>query len=156
MSGPGILLYDGDCAFCTTSATWIRDHARTVPGDEVRPWRPADTEAYGVTPAQAEREIHYVSPTGAVLGGSLAIFAWWQRCGAPWKQLGLLLSLPVARQLSAVGYRQIAAHRHLLPGATDACRMEPTDRASSGATPAPAPRLRIPTAAASVRIDPGA
>lgn len=119
---PGVLLYDGDCGFCTTTANAIEQRLGAT-GVTVRPWRPTDTVRYGVTSAEAEREIHWVDRRGGVLGGADAVLAWWRTGRGPWPLLGRLLSLPVAIQLARVGYRFIARHRHQLPGATAACRV---------------------------------
>ncbi|NDH76279.1 MAG: DUF393 domain-containing protein, partial [Actinobacteria bacterium] len=42
-----LLIFDGDCGFCTTSAGWIE---RRLPDDvRVAPWQILDLEQYGLT-----------------------------------------------------------------------------------------------------------
>lgn len=114
-----VLLYDGDCGFCTTSAHFF-DQRLHSPA-EVRPWHRDDAHSHGVTPVEAETEIHLVTTSGSVLGGADAVLAWWRTSSGPWSILGWALQLPALIQLTRMGYRFIARHRHALPGATAAC-----------------------------------
>ncbi|HIT74055.1 MAG TPA: DUF393 domain-containing protein [Candidatus Avipropionibacterium avicola] len=114
-----ILLYDGDCGFCTTSATWIE--SRLGSSATVRPWRPDDATRLGVSNEAADREIHFVTPKGSVLGGADAVLAWWRSGAAVWRILGQVLRAPMLIQLTRLGYRLVARNRHRLPGSTAAC-----------------------------------
>jgi|GEM_PF-384096 len=117
---PGILLYDGDCGFCTTTATALERRLGAV-DVVVRPWQPDDEQRYGVTTAQAELEIHWVDRRGGVFGGADAVLAWWRTGHGIWPVLGRILTAPLLVQLTRWGYRIVARHRHRLPGATEAC-----------------------------------
>lgn len=126
LSEPGVLLYDGDCGFCTASAHWLE--ARLGPFDGttwplVRPWHPDDEQRYGVTPAEADLEIHWVDPLGGILGGADAVLAYGRTGGTGWRWLCRLLGLPGAVQLTRAGYRLIAGNRHRLPGGTPTCEV---------------------------------
>lgn len=128
LSGSGMLLYDGDCGFCTASAHWLE--ARLGPFDgrtwpRVRPWRPDDEQRYGITPAEADLEIHWVDPAGGVRGGADAVLSCGRAGGGPWGWVARLLSLPAAVQVTRAGYRLIARNRHRLPGGTGACQVPP-------------------------------
>lgn len=118
-----VLLYDGDCGFCTAAAhTFARRlHSRA----QTRPWQPEDELTHGVTPAEAEAEIHFVTIHGSVLGGADAVLAWWRTSPGPWALVGRVLQLPGLVQLSRLGYRIIARNRHALPGGTAACAIDP-------------------------------
>ncbi|MFW6599317.1 thiol-disulfide oxidoreductase DCC family protein [Propionibacteriaceae bacterium Y2011] len=116
------LLYDGDCGFCTSSARWLRRRIGSADTVEVRPWRPDDEATYGITPAMADAEIHFVTEHGEVLGGADAVLGWWRTGTDSYPLLAQLLALPGLIQLTRAGYRLIAANRHRLPGSTDACR----------------------------------
>lgn len=124
----GVLLYDGDCGFCTASARWLE--ARLGPFDGlkwpvVRPWHPDDEQRYGITPAEADLEIHWVDPSGGISGGADAVLAYGRTGAGIWPWLSRLLGLPLAVQLTRAGYRLIARNRHRLPGGTATCQVPP-------------------------------
>ncbi|MBF9068640.1 thiol-disulfide oxidoreductase DCC family protein [Streptacidiphilus fuscans] len=126
-AGTPVLLYDGDCAFCTTSVrTAERVLGRT--GWTAVPFQRADLAALaaftdgGVSEARAEREVLWITPTGAVYGGSDAAGKLLLRTRRfPWTVLGALAFLPGTRFLLSELYVWIAANRHRLPGGTPAC-----------------------------------
>jgi len=121
-----VLIYDMDCGFCTRSATWIESHwsgddrPRLVGGQMLAD---ADLAAHGLTRERLAKEAVWVDgPT--VLGGSDAIAAS-MRAATGWVHvLGVLISLPGLRQLGRLVYPVVARHRHQMPGATDACRID--------------------------------
>lgn len=117
---PGVLLYDGDCGFCTTTALTLERQLGAA-GVIVRPWHPDDERRFGVTPAAADLEIHWVDRLGGVFGGADAVLAWWRTGRGIWPVLGRLLTVPPLNLLTRAGYRIIARNRHQLPGATAAC-----------------------------------
>lgn len=125
------MLFDGDCSFCTTSATWIAE--RLARGSDrsahVVPWQRTDLPALGVTPERARTEVLWVEPDGAVRGGAAAVASWLRYRGGPYGLLGRGMDLPVVRSLAAVAYRVVAANRHRLPGGTPACAL-PADPAT--------------------------
>ncbi len=118
-----VLLYDGDCGFCTASAHFFDDRLHSPA--QVRPWRAEDALSHGVSPDEAETEIHFVTTSGSVLGGADAVLAWWRTSPGPWAIPAWILQLPGLVQLTRIGYRLIARHRHALPGATAACSVNP-------------------------------
>lgn len=124
----GVLLYDGDCGFCTASTHWLEARLGPFDGNSwplVRPWHSDDEQRYGITPAEADLEIHWVDRCGGILGGADAILAYGRTGGGGWPWLARLLSRPGAVQLTRAGYRLIARNRHRLPGSTDACQVQP-------------------------------
>lgn len=128
LANPGVLLFDGDCGFCTASATWLEARLGPFDGNTwplVRPWNPDDEQRYGITPTEADLEIHWVGASGGVLGGADAVLAYARTGGGGWLWLARLLSLPGAVQLTRAGYRLIARNRHRLPGSTAACQVQP-------------------------------
>lgn len=117
-----VLVYDSDCGFCTqTALSWQRRLARG----------PLDADvigSYELDPAlgldaRAEQEVLWIAPDGEVFGGPDAVSRWLTWQANPWRPIGLMLRWPGVRQLARVVYRQVAAHRHQLPGATAACRL---------------------------------
>ena len=60
-----VLVFDGDCAFCTTSAGVITRRLRRSPDDyAVQPWQHLDLDALGLTPEDGRRIGRAVRETG--------------------------------------------------------------------------------------------
>ncbi len=119
-----VLVFDGDCGFCTTSAVFLerRVAGRTTPYAVV-PWQRADLPAFGLTEAQCTEAVRWVGSDGRSYAGALAIAAALRAGRMPWRPVGWVLQLPGIRSLAAVVYRWVAAHRYQLPGGTPACRV---------------------------------
>ena len=127
-----VLVYDGDCGFCTRSAALAR---RVLPADcAVVPWQGADLAAVGTTAERARREALWVPRTGEVVGGARAVAAALREAGSGWALLGRLLQLPPIGLLADAVYRVVAANRMRLPGGTAACALPP--RPDPGERPA--------------------
>jgi predicted DCC family thiol-disulfide oxidoreductase YuxK len=120
-----VLVYDGDCAFCTSSVRFAERHLRL--NCEVTPWQFADLGALGVTRERAEYELLWVAPDGAVRGGAQAVAKLLLGAGRGWAVAGALLALPPLRWLAHGVYRLIANNREKMPGGTPACAV-PTGR----------------------------
>lgn len=120
MSRRPLLLYDGDCAFCTTCALLLERRIR--PGADVVPWQLADLAELGVTAEQATEAVQWVGADGGVRAGHEAIAAMLGTAGRLWRLLGSLLLLPGVSWVAARVYALVAANRYRLPGGTPACR----------------------------------
>lgn len=116
-----VLVYDGDCGFCTTSVRFAQRWVR--PRCEAVPWQFADLAALGVTRARAEHEALWVTPAGTVYGGAQAVAKALLSAGGAWPLLGALLTLAPVRWGAHVVYRLIADNRHRMPGGTAACAL---------------------------------
>jgi predicted DCC family thiol-disulfide oxidoreductase YuxK len=116
-----VLLFDGDCGFCTATANLA---ARIAPSAAVVPWQRADLDALGVRAEDAQAAVHWVGPDRRVFGGAPATARFLVAAGGVWSLFGRLLLLPGVRRLADVVYRAVAANRHRLPGATPACRAD--------------------------------
>ncbi len=133
-----MLVFDGDCAFCTSSAAWIE---RRLPADvRVAPWQILDLDELGLTEADVTTAAYWIDSDGAAHRGHLAIGRSLIAAGGAWALVGRLIVVPPVSWLAAPVYRLIARYRHRMPGATDACRV---DLSSSGAPGAPS-RDRAP------------
>jgi predicted DCC family thiol-disulfide oxidoreductase YuxK len=119
-----VLVFDGDCAFCTACARAIE---RIAPGVDVVAWQLADLEALGITAEQAAEAVRLVEADGAVRTGHEAIAGALEAAGGAWSALGRVLVQPGVSRLAAKAYAAIAANRGRLPGATPACA-RPRDR----------------------------
>jgi predicted DCC family thiol-disulfide oxidoreductase YuxK len=113
-----VLVYDGDCAFCTSCARILE---RIGPDAEIVAWQLTDLAALGITEEQAVEAVQWVEVGGAVRSGHKAIAATLQSAGGIWKILGRTILLPGISSLAAKCYRLVAANRHRLPGGTPAC-----------------------------------
>ncbi|MEV4193631.1 thiol-disulfide oxidoreductase DCC family protein [Streptomyces toxytricini] len=120
-----VLVYDGDCGFCTTSARLAERYVR--PRCDVVPWQFADLGALGVSRDRAAYEVLWVTPSGAVHGGARAVAKALLSAGGAWPVLGGVLGLPGVRRAADGAYRLVAANRYRLPGGTAACAV-PRDR----------------------------
>jgi predicted DCC family thiol-disulfide oxidoreductase YuxK len=117
-----VLLFDGDCAFCTTCARFVERRIR--PRAEVVAWQFADLGALGVSAEQASDAVRWIGPDGAVSSGHEAIAAMLVASGPIWRLAGRTLLLPGISWVAARVYRLVADNRHRLPGGTPACRRE--------------------------------
>jgi predicted DCC family thiol-disulfide oxidoreductase YuxK len=121
-----ILIFDGDCAFCTTSARWLeRKLGSRAP---VEPWQFTDLTAYGTSAERAQYEVLWVAADGRIHGGAQAFARWLIDSGGVFKTLGTLITLPPVRLVAAGVYRLIANNRNRMPGGTPACALPQAQR----------------------------
>jgi predicted DCC family thiol-disulfide oxidoreductase YuxK len=120
-----VLLYDGDCAFCTNCAHVLE---RIGPDAEIVPWQFSDLAELGVTEAQAVNAVQWVEADGTIRSGHEAIAAVLKRAGWVWRLAGRVLMLPGISWIVARAYRLIARNRYRLPGGTPACAVSPERR----------------------------
>lgn len=117
-----VLIYDGDCAFCTKSVQWGYQHLdffpESVPYQEIKP------SDFKLTQEQVTTKV-WLHVDSTNLGGHRAV-SWLLRSQPRfyWKILGWLLIFPLFSPIAALGYSLVARYRHKLPGATNACRMD--------------------------------
>jgi predicted DCC family thiol-disulfide oxidoreductase YuxK len=120
------LVYDGDCAFCSSCAQFIE---RRIPTRAALvPWQFADLPALGLTQAQAEEAVQWVDTDGTVSSGPDAVALLLRDAGRLWEVPGRALQLGPVRLAAWPAYRWIANHRHLLPGGTAACALPQAER----------------------------
>ena len=117
----GLVLFDGDCGFCTWSVDWAQHWVR--PAVDFQPWQRSDLDALGVTAADCTEALQFVHPDGRVDSGGRAVCALLSCGGAPWPLMARCGSAPGLRVLVDASYRFVARHRHRLPGATPACAL---------------------------------
>ena len=118
-----LLVFDGDCAFCTSSVEFLRRWVDRTGRYGIEPWQRVDLSAYGLTEADCVEAAQFVDVDGAIHPGHRAI-AEALRQGAPgWRPVGRLLTLPGINALASRVYGWVAGHRHQLPGGTPACAL---------------------------------
>jgi predicted DCC family thiol-disulfide oxidoreductase YuxK len=119
-----VLIYDGDCGFCTASARWIEQ--RLDPGYPVVPWQSIETlDAFGLTERDVTEAAYWIDVRGRAQRGARAIAHSLMASRRPWPVAGRVLLLPPISWLAALVYAWVARNRHRLPGATDACAIRP-------------------------------
>jgi predicted DCC family thiol-disulfide oxidoreductase YuxK len=116
-----VLVFDGDCAFCTSCARLLE---RIGPEAAIVAWQVADLDELGITEAQAAEAVRWVEADGTVRSGHEALAAALSEAGLPWRIVGRAILLPGVSRLAAAGYRLVARNRHRLPGGTPACATE--------------------------------
>lgn len=116
-----LLVFDGDCAFCTT---WVRRLERTLGVfPESQPWQWVDYEALGLSRHDVTHYVWFLSGDTRFRGhGAVAALLRSQR-SVGWRFLGHLLVTPPFSWAAALAYAFIARFRHRLPGGTPACAM---------------------------------
>ena len=129
-----VLLFDGDCAFCTSTVNALRRYVR--PRANLQPWQRADLASLGVSEEQCQASIQWIPAAGArAVTEGRAVAAVLKVGRQPWPLVAAVLGLPGVAAAADVAYRLIAANRHRLPGSTPACRLPeaPVGEASSAA-----------------------
>ncbi|WP_138274849.1 thiol-disulfide oxidoreductase DCC family protein [Rhodoluna limnophila] len=118
-----VLIFDGDCGFCTTTANLIREKSSTP--IEIHPWQFIDVTKYGLTQAQTMDKVFVVEGV-KTFGGHRAFAKILLLQKNPLLTLAgaLIMYTPIA-WLARPGYRLVAKYRHKLPGGTPACKIEP-------------------------------
>lgn len=119
------LVYDGDCAFCTSSVRALGRLKLRV--DDVTPWQFADLAALGLTVQDCDEAAWLVDGdrrwSGATALGHLLLRSSWY-----WKPLGALLLTPPVSWVAKAVYRWVANNRDRMPGGTAACALPQEQR----------------------------
>jgi predicted DCC family thiol-disulfide oxidoreductase YuxK len=116
-----ILIFDGDCGFCTTVANYVERKSKTR--ILAHPWQTTELEPFKLTKEQAADRVWLVLD-GKHFGGHECFCMLLRLQRNPLLTfLGWLFMTPALGWLSAIGYRLIARFRHRLPGGTPACQM---------------------------------
>jgi predicted DCC family thiol-disulfide oxidoreductase YuxK len=129
----GIILFDGTCAFCERSVRFIatRDNGYFKFGASQNPEGRALLERYG-TSREAARSIILIEDDRLYLRSD-AVLRIAGRMRAPWKFAAVVLVVP--RPVRDAVYRVVAAIRHRMAGASNACEVPPPEIRSRLITP---------------------
>jgi predicted DCC family thiol-disulfide oxidoreductase YuxK len=116
-----VLIFDGDCGFCTTAVTWLE---RTLPAmPETAPYQWVDLSVYGLSIEDAQARVWLVD-RGRRYGGAAAVTALLRHQPSPGlRLLGWLGATWPWSILADAAYRVVARYRYRLPGGTPACRL---------------------------------
>jgi predicted DCC family thiol-disulfide oxidoreductase YuxK len=118
--GLPVLVFDGDCGFCTTSANAGK---RWLGLEHVEPWQFLDLDRLGLTEEVCSQAVQWVAEDGSIAAAERAVIAALRSAGGLWRVVGTPLNLPGVRQLAGVAYRLTAKYRYRLPGGTAACKL---------------------------------
>ena len=114
-----VLVYDGDCGFCTSSVRFAERHIPT--SAEIVAFQFADLDSLGTTWERAAHEALWVDRDGHVYGGAQAAAKLLMDAGGLWWPAGALTRIPPFRWMAHGVYRLIANNRYRMPGGTAAC-----------------------------------
>jgi len=119
-SPSGLLIFDGDCGFCTKTARLFGDFA----GDaaEVAPWQALNLDDYGLTKQDCATAAFWVQD-GVAYRAVDGFAKGLQVCKQPWPVVGKIMSVPPVSWVAKAIYPIVAKYRYRLPGSTDACRI---------------------------------
>ena len=141
------LVFDGDCAFCSSSVRWAERWCR--PAVRFAPWQSLDLAAHGLSVEAVTTSVQWLRPHAdghAIPSGSAAVGRVLLRSRWPFRPLGALLLTPPFSWLGRGVYRLIANNRYRMPGGTPACAVT---KPHAPAVPAPAE----PAASGEVRLE---
>ena len=119
-----VLVFDGDCGFCTSCARFV---VRRVVGGcpvSVAPWQGLNLADLALTPDRCRQAVQWVGPDGVSASGHAAIAAVLRAGHRPWTSIGVLMMAPGISWLARRTYCVVADHRSALPGGTPACQSD--------------------------------
>lgn len=116
-----LMIFDGDCGFCTASVRVIRRWIR--PDCDIEPWQFTPIADFNLTPEECSSAVQYVDADRRVYSGSRAVMRMLRDAPVPWPVVGAIGDAPGVAWVADRAYRWIATHREMLPGSTPACAM---------------------------------
>lgn len=120
-----VLIYDGECGFCTSSARVAR---AIGPAADIVAWQLTDLAELRITKEQAADAVQWVQADGTVRSGHEAIAAMLGTARWPWRIAGRVMLLPGISWMAARAYQLVGSNRHRLPGGTPACASPERER----------------------------
>ena len=115
-----LLIFDGDCAICSTSARLLRKMTKNR--IEIEPYQRLDLAALNLSEELTSKAVYYLSGTKRYVAAA-AMAQVLIESRTIWALPGQIIKLPLIRNLAKVVYYKIAANRHRLPGGTPECSM---------------------------------
>lgn len=120
-----LLIFDGDCAFCTRCVQFIERRIRRHP--RIQSWQKSDLPALGLTQEQCETAVQLVD-RGKLLSAHVAVAHVLIYGKKGWALLGYAMLLPGIKQIAGVVYRWVAKNRDRMPGGTAECALPQSER----------------------------
>lgn len=119
---PAILIFDGDCGFCTSTSNFIERNSSSPIA--AHPWQFIDVTQYGLTQAQTAAKVYLVRDGHGYAGHEAFAQILILQRNVFLRTLGYMLMVPPLSWLARPGYSLVARFRHKLPGGTPACKMD--------------------------------
>ncbi|MFJ5268265.1 thiol-disulfide oxidoreductase DCC family protein [Streptomyces sp. NPDC088358] len=119
------LAFDGDCGFCQATVSRLQRRAR--PRMRATPWHSLPDHITRPHRERLDREVLVLRGARVADSGAQALGSY--LASSPrfrYRATGLLLRAPVIRQAARLVYRQVATHRHRMPGGTATCALPRT------------------------------
>lgn len=120
MSTP-VLIFDGDCGFCTTTANYIVKNSKTP--ITAHAWQLIDVTEYGILEPQAQRRVYMIDNSHAYGGHEAFAHILRLQKNPILSAIAFVMVVPPLCWLSRIGYALVAKFRHKLPGGTPACKV---------------------------------
>lgn len=121
--GKPLFIFDGDCAFCSSSARLLE---RMTQGRlNIQPYQFLDLGKLGLELSEAQSAVQLVTENSRY-SGARAIAEALIQGRTVWSVVGWLIKTPVILSFAELIYLWVAKNRHRLPGGTPACQMKPT------------------------------
>jgi predicted DCC family thiol-disulfide oxidoreductase YuxK len=120
-----VLIYDGDCGFCVTSAEWVSRRWSGADAPTTASWQQLAEDGRAelqLTRQDLARSAWWCDGVRLEEGSRAVAYALMATDG-PWAVVGRILLVPPVAWVAPSGYRLVARYRHLLPGGTPACRV---------------------------------
>jgi len=116
-----ILIFDGDCGFCTMSVDFMKRWIR--PRAQILAWQFADLDVLGLTEVECAEAVQWVPTSGDHSSGAAAVANALRASPVPWPVVGVVMAAPLVRVVADRVYKLIAKNRYRLPGSTPACKV---------------------------------
>ena len=121
-----LLVFDGDCAFCTRSVRFVEKRIRRHP--DIRSWQSLDLDSFGLSQAECEEAVQWIGPAGERASAHVAVARTLVHGGKGRAVLGRILLAPGIKVVAGLVYRWIARNRHRMPGGTAQCNLPASER----------------------------
>lgn len=119
-----ILIFDGDCGFCTSVSGWSA--RRFQHGERAQAWQLLDVgvlDHHGLSKPDVQDAAWWVDDSGLRERGHRAIGRALHADGGFWKFLSWFVLTPPTSWIAAGVYKVVVRWRYKLPGGTPACRV---------------------------------
>jgi predicted DCC family thiol-disulfide oxidoreductase YuxK len=115
-----VLIFDGDCAFCSSSARLLKKLTKNRIA--IEPFQFLPLADYDLNQELTSKAVYYVTKTDNFVAAR-AIARALIDSRTPWALVGFLLNLPVIVSFAELVYYWVAKNRHRLPGGTPECAL---------------------------------
>lgn len=115
-----VLIFDGDCAFCSSSARLLRKMTRNKIA--IEPYQYLALDKYELDAEKTSKAVYYVTRS-ETFSAAKAIAKCLIDARTPWSIAGVLLNIPVVISVAELVYAWVSKNRHRLPGGTPECSL---------------------------------